>query len=165
MRRSVFPKGAASAALTALFLAGCAELQPAVAPEAPPEEAPAPLPEVAVTAPPPPPSARTADAFDTTSAEQRAAAAAPPARPPSASLGTTIASLGNPAEPGFWLKTPLVTETRQGRVRVPGTDRSAEVTLIPTGGEPGSGSRMSLPAMRLLELPLTGLPEIEVLSG
>ncbi len=77
-------------------------------------------------------------------------------------LGTTIASLGDPAEPGFWLKTPLVTEPRQGRVVYAVSGRSVQVQLLPSGGPAGGGSQVSLAAMRLLDAPLTGLPELEV---
>ncbi len=108
----------------------------------------------------PPAGARTVDQFDTTTAEQRAAAAAPVAT--SRELGTTIASLGNPAEPGFWLKTPLVTSEAPGRVVL--GDASANVDLIPSGTATGSGSQLSLAAFRLLEVPLTSLPEITVFT-
>ena len=124
------------------------------------EEAPAELaPETA--APPPPPAARTAEALDTTTPEQRAAAAAP-AEAEGRVLGRTIVSLGSPTEPGLWLKTPLVSEETQGRVTVPGTGKSSVVTLIPLDGPPTAGSQMSLAAMRLVELSLTDLTEVEV---
>lgn len=111
--------------------------------------------------PPPPPSARTVEQFDTTTAEDRAEAlAAPEAPEPSNELGTTIASLGSPAEPGIWLKTPLVTTLTPGRVEYQGN--SVNVELRPSGGAAGSGSQMSLAAMRLIEAPLTSLPEITV---
>lgn len=76
------------------------------------------------------------------------------------SLGNTVVSLGDAAEPGSWLKTPLVAQTRPGKVWYKG--RWAAVTLIPIAGESGSGSRMSLQAMQLLSLPLTELTEVEV---
>ncbi len=111
----------------------------------------------------PPEGARTAGQFDTTSAQDRAAAAAAPAGPERA-LGTTIASLGTPAETGFWLKTPLVARQTPGRVIYPVTGKSVEVTLIPLDGPPTAGSRMSLAALRLIGAPLTGLPEVEVFA-
>ncbi|MFP4239361.1 MAG: D-galactarate dehydratase [Rhodosalinus sp.] len=79
-----------------------------------------------------------------------------------ASLGTTIASLGSPAEGGFWLKTPLVQTETPGRVVFPGTGQTVEVDLRPRGTEPGGGSQISLDAMRALGAPLGGLPEVEV---
>ncbi|MFP4328309.1 MAG: hypothetical protein ACLFQL_09895 [Paracoccaceae bacterium] len=79
-------------------------------------------------------------------------------------LGRTVASLGDPAEPGLWLETPLVTAQRPGRVELAGTGRSAEVELRPSGGAAGSGSRVSLDAMRALDAPLTGLPELQVFA-
>ena len=117
--------------------------------------------------PPPPPNARTVEDFDTTSAEERAAAvAAPPVAETQGErrLGTTIASLGSPADPGIWFKTPLVSEVTQGRVEYPVNGKSVNVELRPSGGEPGSGSQISLAAMRLLEAPLTGLPELVVFA-
>ncbi|KPQ04334.1 MAG: African swine fever virus J13L protein [Rhodobacteraceae bacterium HLUCCA09] len=106
----------------------------------------------------------TVEEFDTTTPEERAAAAAPPPRASGGdeALGTTVASLGNPAEPGFWAETPLVASARQGRLTNPDTGASVQVELRPSGGEPGSGSRVSLPAFRVLGAPLTALPELTV---
>jgi hypothetical protein len=139
---------------------------------APPAEAPAVLaPPETVTASaippaPPPAGANTAETLDTTTPEERAAAAAPPAQAASAGrLGTTVASLGPPAEAGIWLKTPLVTEVTRGRVEDPATGQIINVELRPSGGEPGSGSQISIAAMRLLNLPLTSLPELVVYRG
>lgn len=75
-------------------------------------------------------------------------------------LGTTIASLGSPTEPGIWLDTPLTDTLEQGRAAW--RDNSVNLELRPSGGEVGAGSEMSLAAMRLLEIPLTDLPEISV---
>lgn len=114
---------------------------------------------------PPPQSARTVEEFDTTTAEQRAAAAAPvPAAVASGPIGTTIASLGDVTQPGFWLKTPLVRAAKPGRITYPATGKSAQVELIPLDGPETAGSQISLAAMRLIEAPLTSLPEIEVYS-
>jgi hypothetical protein len=111
------------------------------------------------TPPPPPPvAARTVEEFDTTTAEDRAAAVATPVG--QQALGTTIASLGAPTEPGIWLRTGLVTELVQGRVEYQG--KSVNVELRPSGGEPSAGSQISLAAMRLVGAPLTGLPELTV---
>ncbi|WP_165929147.1 hypothetical protein [Shimia isoporae] len=90
--------------------------------------------------------------------ESAAAVDRPEAQP--GSLGTTVVSLGDATQAGSWLKTPLVANTRPGKVWYNG--RWAAVTLIPIEGESGSGSRMSLQAMQLLSLPLTGLTEVEV---
>ncbi|MEL7177790.1 MAG: hypothetical protein AAGK28_14870 [Pseudomonadota bacterium] len=113
----------------------------------------------------PSPSARTAEQFDTTTAEDRAEvvkAAATGAQ--DRALGTTVASLGDPADPGFWLKTPLVTAEQPGRVTYAAQNTSVAVTLIPIEGPETGGSRLSLPAMRLLQAPLTGLPEVAVFA-
>ncbi len=115
----------------------------------------------ATAAPPPPPAARTVEALDTTTPQQRAAAVAPP-QAPSKELGITVVSLGSPTEPGLWLKTPLVKVEAQGRVTNPANGRSSLVTLIPLDGPVTAGSRMSLPALRLIEASLTDLTEVMV---
>jgi hypothetical protein len=111
--------------------------------------------------PPPPESARTVDEFDTTTEEDRAeAVAAPEPDSESAAIGTTLATLGSPADPGIWVKTPLVSEAVMGRVEYRG--RSVNVELRPSGGEDGAGSQISLAAMRLIEAPLTEIVELSV---
>ena len=73
-----------------------------------------------------------------------------------------MASLGDPAQPGFWMTTPLVTSERPGRLEYPLKGTSVEVTLIPS--EAGS-SRVSLAALRLLEAPLADLSELDVFAN
>lgn len=129
----------------------------------PVQPAAVPAPTLDPTPPPPPPTnATTVDQFDTTTEEDRAAAVAVDDTDASAALGTTIASLGPPTEPGIWLKTPLVDALTPGRVAYQGTEINIE--LRPSGGAAGSGSQISLAAMRLLNAPLTGLLEIEVFT-
>lgn len=113
--------------------------------------------------PPPPPTARTVEDFDTTTADDREAAIATPAAAGERRLGTTVASLGSPTDPGIWFKTPLVRGVRQGRVEYNGN--SVNVELRPSGGAPGSGSQISLAAMRLIQAPLTGLIEVTVYAN
>ncbi|KEO56123.1 hypothetical protein [Thioclava pacifica] len=138
-------------------LAGCATLGLKPAPKAAaPASAPSP-----VVAPVPKPTATSAEALDTTTAAQRAEAAERPAGG-EARLGTTIASLGDPTQPGFWVRTGLVSAEAEGRIEDPKTGKSAKVTLIPSGKPAGAGSEVSLPALRLLEVPLTELPELVV---
>lgn len=110
----------------------------------------------------PPRTARTVDEFDTSSAAEKAAAQEPAAG--GRDLGLTIASLGAAGEPGFWLKTPLVTAPGPGRAVYPANGKSVKVDLIPLDGAPGAGSRMSLAALRVLDAPLTGLPELQIYS-
>jgi hypothetical protein len=126
-------------------------------PQARPAAAPAPT-----DSPLPAAGGASAEALDTTTEEERQAAVAGGTSGGGASLGTTVASLGNPAEAGFWLKTPLVQAETPGRVVFPGTGQAVEVELRPSGAEPGGGSQISLAAMRALGAPLTGLPEVEV---
>jgi len=115
---------------------------------------------VLTAAPRPPKAAQTQETLDTTTPEQRAKAAAPVAT--AQALGTTVASLGSPSEPGFWLKTPLVKSETSGRVTNKANGKSSAVTLIPIDGPATGGSRLSLPAMRLIEAPLTELIELDV---
>lgn len=138
-------------------LGACAELT-GTAVEDRPEALP--VTNEALAAPPPPREARTIEQFDTTTAEQRAAAAAPAAG--GRLLGTTVASLGDPARPGFWIMTALAETTGAGRLVYPATGKSVEVELLPL--ESGS-SRVSLAALRVLEAPLTDLPTLEVYAN
>jgi hypothetical protein len=122
-----------------------------------------PAPTLNPTPPPPPPTtAVTVEQFDTTTEADRAAAVETETSTGEQELGTTIATLGPPAEPGIWLKTPLVTALTPGRVDFDG--KSINVELRPSGGAAGSGSQMSLAAMRLIAAPLTGLPELTVFA-
>ncbi|MDV7142533.1 D-galactarate dehydratase [Tropicimonas sp. TH_r6] len=110
-------------------------------------------------------NATTVEQFDTTSSAERRAAASAPADIAEVRLGTTVASLGDPADPGFWAETGLVDQVTTGRLEFPGAGTSVKVELRPSGGSPGSGTRVSLPAMRVLEAPLTALPELVVYSS
>jgi len=74
-------------------------------------------------------------------------------------------STRDPADPGIWLKTPLVDTLTMGRIEYPEAGTSINIELRPLDAEPGSGSQISLPAMRLLEAPLTGLPELVDFAG
>ncbi|MGH1578680.1 hypothetical protein [Planktotalea sp.] len=112
-----------------------------------------------------PQEARTAEEFDVTTAEERKAAAEAPVESSEKLLGVTIASLGDPAQAGFWIKTPLVSAQGTGRVVYPENGKSVQVDLIPLEGSETAGSRLSLAAFRVIEAPLTELPEIEVFSG
>ena len=101
--------------------------------------------------------ARTVEEFDTTTAEQREEAAV--TNTGGNALGTTVASLGDAGQPGFWLETPLVSQPTTGRIRNPETGRTVQVDLRPIEG---GSSRISLAALRLLEAPLTELVTLEV---
>jgi hypothetical protein len=79
-------------------------------------------------------------------------------------LGITVASLGDPTDPGLWLETPLVSSQIAGRI-VTDTAQTALVTLRPSGGAVGSGSRISLAAMQALGLGLTDLATLTVIAG
>jgi hypothetical protein len=100
-------------------------------------------------------ASRPAEAFDRTTEAERVAVTAPAAG--GAPLGTVVAALGNPADPGFWLLTDLVAAPQPGTVRLE-SGASAQVEL-----RPGSGAAlMSLAAFRALGLDLTDLPRLTV---
>ncbi|MGB5558538.1 MAG: hypothetical protein WBN04_11065 [Paracoccaceae bacterium] len=153
-------KNPAFTTVAALMLTGCGGLLQPGPPDSAAGAEVAPVTPAAM----PPASAATAEQFDTTTEAERQAALA---RAPTGEreLGRTVASLGNPADPGFWLETPLVTKVTQGRVVYPLTGNSVAVELRPIAAAPGAGSRISLPAIRLLGAPLTGLPELTVYAG
>jgi hypothetical protein len=94
--------------------------------------------------------------FDTATASQRAAAISPAAAT-SAVLGTVSVALGAPSEPGFWLKTALVTAPTQGRAAL-ANGAGVAVTLLPSAGP----AQMSLSAYRALGLGLTELPMVQI---
>lgn len=105
-----------------------------------------------------PQGARTAAAFDRTTPAERAAALAAPAS--GAPLGQVVVSLGNPAEPGFWLRSSLVSTPRPGTVRL-ASGASVQVDLLPPSG---GAAQLSLAAFRALGLGLTDLPQVTVLG-
>ncbi len=157
--------------LVAALLAGCgAGFNTGLYSAAKPDQAknaaqPTPRPDSVLGKPPkkPSPVARTVEQFDTTTNLQRAEAAnVAAAASGTRKLGKTVSSLGDPAQPGFWLKTPLVNAPVKGRVHYPGSGKSVAVDLIPIKGAKTAGSRISLAALRLLGAPLTGLPELTV---
>ncbi len=132
------------------------------APEPAPESAEADVQPAGIA---PPANAQTADEFDTTTEAERTAAVQAPQGGGERALGSTIATLGAVSEPGIWIKTPLVKAAGKGRVEYPAKGTSVAVDLIPLDAEPGSGSQLSLAAMRLLEADLTGLPEVRVFAA
>lgn len=136
-----------------LGLGGCAGLglTPATQPAPPPETS---------VAPPPPPAARTVEQFDTTTEAQRAAASA--ASSSGRELGTVVATLGDPSQPGFWVETTLVSSPGTGRIELVTTGQSVEVELRPVAQ---GSARVSLAAWRLLDVALTDLAEITVFAG
>lgn len=77
--------------------------------------------------------------------------------------GFTVASLGDATQPGLWIETPLVDRERLATVVAP-NGTTLEVTARPSGGERGSGSRLSLAAFQALGLDLTSLPTVTVIA-
>ena len=100
--------------LSAVVLASCGAfggLQPK--PQTPDVQIVMPLDPTVVL--PPPVGANTAATLDTTTEAQRAAAVAAPVAG-ARELGKVTVALGSPAEPGFWLRTALVTAPGKGKV-------------------------------------------------
>lgn len=152
---------AGCAQVEGLFDQGAAGSAPGTGQSADIETPPAPRPDESILSG----AARTPEAFDTTTEAERRAARADAGTPQAGEvdLGTTIASLGAPGDPGFWLRTPLVDSPAKGRLDYPAKGTSVVVDLIPLDAERGAGSQISLAAMRLLEADLTGLPELRVI--
>lgn len=96
--------------------------------------------------------------------EAGASALPDPTLPPppgvGSSLGRTVVSLGDPAEGGMWLKTPLVTSEQPGQIRYRGA--TVAVTLRPLNAEVGAGSQISVRAMQALGASLSELVEVDV---
>ncbi len=125
---------------------------------------PMPAPELVAEAPPelapmPKPMAQSAEALDTTTEAERAAATAAP-KASGKRIGTTVISLGDPTDAGFWLKTALVSAPQEGRIELVESGKSVKVGLFPLSAK--GGSQISLPAMRALGLELTAMPEVVV---
>lgn len=149
-----------------LSLTGCAIFEPRngdSAALAPGGNVLRPKPRPTSMAPTPSAGARTAEAFDTTSdAERQAATNVSRDVSGERDLGQSIVSLGSPAQSGFWLETSLVTAATPGRVVALATGESVLVELLPMDGPAGAGSRISLAALRLLGVGLTGLHEMQI---
>jgi len=77
--------------------------------------------------------------------------------------GITVATLGDATDPGLWIETPFAQIEMPGRV-ISESGRIIELTLRPSGGALGSGSRISLAAMQALGLSLTDLAILTVTS-
>lgn len=84
-----------------------------------------------------------------------------PDKAPAGQIGVTVASLDSPAEPGLWMKTPLVSSRQQAKI-VAKNNIPVTVTLIPIEGERTAGSRLSLQAMQALGVSLADLVEVTV---
>ncbi|SLN27389.1 hypothetical protein PSA7680_01223 [Pseudoruegeria aquimaris] len=154
-RLPIFP------ALALTLVAGCAAIEAPTTASAPPPEVVAADPEARVA----PQNAVTVEDFDTTTAAERAEAEVVAAPAGEALLGRTVASLGDPTLGGFWLETPLAAKPGPGRITSVATGKSVAVELRPLDAARSAGSRLSLAAMRLLEVPLTDLPELDVYGG
>jgi hypothetical protein len=105
-------------------------------------------------------SASSPAALDTVTDDQKTAArAAAAAAPAGGVLGRETVALGDPADPGLWVKTGLVAEAGTGTVRSSGGEAIA-VALRPLDTD--GGAQISLSALQALGLPLTGLHPVTV---
>ena len=77
--------------------------------------------------------------------------------------GITVATLGDPTDPGLWIETPFAQIEMPGRV-ISESGRVVQLMLRPSGGALGSGSRISIAAMQALGLSLTDLAILTVTS-
>ncbi len=84
--------------------------------------------------------------------------------PGESSLGSSVASLGDPTRGGFWVRTALVTAPVKGRVVNRQSGASVQVDLLPMT-KAADGAQMSLAAMRLLTPSLTDLPDVMLFSS
>ncbi len=98
-----------------------------------------------------------AASLDTSTDAQKAEAlnAAPEAG--ERALGTVTVALGSPTEPGFWIKSNLISVAAKGRVET-ADGKSVAVDLLPFDG----AALLSFAAFRALELPLTDLPDVTI---
>lgn len=86
-------------------------------------------------------TARTDEAFDSTTFEQRPAAIQTAAHASATGLlGSTIASLGNPADFSIWPLMPLLDKVQAGRVQY--GDTSVAPELRPITGQPTGASQL-----------------------
>ncbi|MFS4438650.1 hypothetical protein ACMA5I_10580 [Paracoccaceae bacterium GXU_MW_L88] len=76
--------------------------------------------------------------------------------------GKTTASLGSLSQPQMSLETGLVSRQTQGTVTNLGNNRSATLTLIPSGKGASSGSQLSMDAMTALGADITEILDLDV---
>lgn len=105
-----------------------------------------------------------AAALDVATEKERSIAVQSVAKSELKLLGDAIATLGNPAETGFWAKTSLVKVQTQGRITFETAGTSVNVTLYPRDGEE-TGVEVSLSALRTLKAPLAGLNTVQIYSA
>ncbi|MDB6454333.1 hypothetical protein [Falsirhodobacter sp. 20TX0035] len=138
-----------------LILASCSQVPNPFRTKA----APAPVPAAAPAAAIGQSAARPAESLDLTSEAERQRALATTPDPGAKALGEAVVTLGNAAEPGFWLRSSLVKSVGKGRVEVNG--KSVAVDLLPGAGS----AQLSLAGYRALDLPLTALPQVTVYAN
>lgn len=103
------------------------------------------------------------EALDVATAEERKDAITIEPVSSEKKLGIAIASLGNPAETGFWVKSDLVSKPTKGRITDLATGTQVNVDLFPAESAQ-SGTQLSLSAMRALGVSLIDLPEVQLVQ-
>lgn len=137
-----------------LVVASCSQVSNPfrrAAPEPAPTAAPAPQAAIGQS------SARSVESYDLTSEAERRRALAAPVAAGAEDLGQVVVTLGNAAEPGFWLRSSLVDNVGRGRVET-ADGQTVAVDLLPGAGS----AQLSLAAYRALGLSLTDLPQVTV---
>ena len=103
------------------------------------------------------------EALDVATAEERKEAVTIEPVSSEKKLGIAIASLGNPAETGFWVKSDLVSKPTKGRITDLSSGTQVNVDLFPAETAQ-SGTQLSLSAMRALGVSLIDLPEVQLVQ-
>ena len=153
----IVPSWVVAFAFIALILAACSKKQPTKLPIVGSTEVGVLLKRTGSPTPP--------EKFDITTPQERSVARKIDSSITPVELGETIASLGNPVETGFWLRTHFVNEITDGYVVYKSPEKSAEntvnVSLIPSKNLE-NGNQISLSAFRVLGLPPTALPKLTI---
>ncbi|MDE4133531.1 hypothetical protein PXK00_10430 [Phaeobacter sp. QD34_3] len=147
-----------SSVLSVLLLGGCGDIALPTLPSLK-KEPPAPVAAPATPAGPQAPLDATGGALDVPDLVEEAPEQE--IAPETVFTGSkqVVASLGDPAVPGLWMETSLVSNEQKALLRS-ASGAEVVVTLKPS---PSAGSaRVSIAAMRALGVPLTELVELQV---
>ena len=147
------------ASVLGLGLTGCGQFDPlsALRPDPAPvaAEAPAEVPAPEIEAP---------TEEDPEVAPEPAPTPEPIAKPSGPrTLGDVVVALGDPTDQGLWVKTALVSSDTPGRI-VTASGATLALTLRPLEAGASGGAQISLPALRELGLPITGLTSVTLVA-
>lgn len=146
-----------SCALSLLLLGGCGDFELPKLPSLKKEE-PAPVP---AQSGPQAPLDATGGALDVPEELVEVPAEEEEVAPETVFTGTAqvVASLGDPAVPGLWMETSLVSNEQKALLR---SSNGSEVTVTLKPSPTTGSARVSIAAMRALGVPLTELVELQV---